>query len=102
MKEFPVISEQIRREQEDHNEKIILNNNNLLILLFFANDFKKSVAEHAGTLNADVTAVTAAARTLQGYGYIYINFGDGKNELIITERGINLIGKLRSNLKERH
>lgn len=95
-----LVSDKTRQMHENLNEGVVRTNNNLIVLLIFTNDFNKSIGEFAIALKANVVDVEETARTLQGYGYIYIDIREGKSQLCITPKGSGLVKKLRANLKK--
>ncbi len=100
MDESFLVSYKTREMHEALNEGVVRTNNNLIVLLIFTNDFSKSIDEHAAALKTDAPAITESARTLQGYGYIYIDIREGRSQLCITPKGNELVKKLRANFKK--
>ena len=101
MNESEIVSDKTRQMHENLNEGVVRTNNNLIVLLIFTNDLTKSIPKYAATLKANVVDVEESARTLQGYGYIYIDIREGRSQLCITPKGNDLVKKLRANLRKR-
>lgn len=93
------VSEEVIAERELEKEQAVAEDENLMIVLLFAHDFKKNISWIAHALKAQATSVKETATILQGYGYLIIVKTDGKEYLRMTGKGINLVAKIRANLK---